>query len=370
MDDPPRFEVRREDQVCVRSHLCSWSGYGRLGLEVAKALLDDGHRVGLHPYSQDARFLAWPEWVASRLVHQSGLWRVCCNTPYTFKRHPLGAQDVAVTMWETTRLPEGCVESLNRARAVIVPSHWCATVFSACGVTVPIRVVPLGVEPDQGFRFLGPKLRPVGQFVFGTAGRLSHGGDRKGLVDVIQAFRTAFPRDPQVRLEVKCWPDCGLPEVDDSRIHYNRQPLLPSHLAGWYRNLDCYVTATRGEGFGLQPLEAMSVGTPVIAPRWSGLSEYFDSRAGWELPFDLKTTHENFFQGTGLWAVPTYEGLVETLLLARGSNHSARASGERAAKMASGFTWRNFRLNLVKALRSVNFARTLVPVHEEASDAP
>src|SRR6185312_8936542 len=120
-------------------------------------------------------------------------------------------------------------------------------------------VAPLGVEAPR------PALVPIPTTgtVFGTAGRMAHGGSRKGLNEVMAAFVAAFP-DPDlpVRLDVKCWPDC-LPRLvvpDDPRIRVITDAWTAHDLGAWYDGLTCYVTASRGEGYGLPPLEAMAHG--------------------------------------------------------------------------------------------------------------
>jgi glycosyltransferase involved in cell wall biosynthesis len=40
-----------------------------------------------------------------------------------------------------------------------------------------------------------------------------------------------------------------------------------------YRGADCFVFPSRGEGFGLPPLEAMACGTPVVASRAASIPE-------------------------------------------------------------------------------------------------
>lgn len=37
-----------------------------------------------------------------------------------------------------------------------------------------------------------------------------------------------------------------------------------TEIVGWYKNAQCFVSASKMEGFGIPPLEAMSVGCPVI----------------------------------------------------------------------------------------------------------
>ena len=50
---------------------------------------------------------------------------------------------------------------------------------------------------------------------------------------------------------------------------------IPStSLPGVYAAADCFVLPSRGEGWGRPHVEAMAMGLPVIATKWSGPSEY------------------------------------------------------------------------------------------------
>jgi glycosyltransferase involved in cell wall biosynthesis len=57
-----------------------------------------------------------------------------------------------------------------------------------------------------------------------------------------------------------------------SRIHLVGR-VADDALVTLYRGADCFVFPSRGEGFGLPPLEAMACGTPVVASRASSVPE-------------------------------------------------------------------------------------------------
>jgi alpha-1,3-rhamnosyl/mannosyltransferase len=57
-----------------------------------------------------------------------------------------------------------------------------------------------------------------------------------------------------------------------SRVHVVGR-VADDALVTLYRGADCFVFPSRGEGFGLPPLEAMACGTPVVASRASSIPE-------------------------------------------------------------------------------------------------
>jgi glycosyltransferase involved in cell wall biosynthesis len=59
------------------------------------------------------------------------------------------------------------------------------------------------------------------------------------------------------------------------QIDVIKEPYTPNQLAELLQKSDCFVFPSRGEGFGLPPLEALSTGTPVIVPNAHGIAEYF-----------------------------------------------------------------------------------------------
>jgi glycosyltransferase involved in cell wall biosynthesis len=251
-------------------------------------------------------------------------------------------------MWETTRIDPSVVANLNRAAGVIVPCHEVERWFRESGVTAPIAVVPLGYDPEV---FIPGAPQSSGRLRFGCAGRTKHGRVRKGLDEVLEAFLEAFPTDAGVELHVKCWPDCTVKTTGDPRIVVNRQSLSIESLANWYRSIDVFVSASRGEGFGLQPLQAMACGIPHIAPVWGGHRAYMTPSTGWAVDFHEEPAEGDIYGGLGNWCIPHRESLVKLMREAADDREGRRAKGREAEIRALDFTWDHAGPILVQALR-------------------
>lgn len=185
------------------------------------------------------------------------------------------------TMHEASRIPHSCVKELNKAKAIFVPSTWNADGFRESGVTRPIHIVTLGYDRMK-FWFCPKKSGPL---VFGTGGSISGAGERKEVQKVIDAFHHSAI---DARLEVKIFPWDRVDTRDDARISVIQHVWTePDQLGVWHRSLDCFVSASRGEGFGLMPLQALVCGADVIAPIFGGHATYMSTRTVHALPFTV-----------------------------------------------------------------------------------
>jgi glycosyltransferase involved in cell wall biosynthesis len=250
-------------------------------------------------------------------------------------------------MWETDRLPASAVAALNRCGLVIVPSRWGADCFRENGVKTPIEVVPLGYDPAV---FGSTSRARAAGSVFGTAGALDEGGLRKNVQRVIDLFRSAFPTEGDVRLRVKITPS-SLPVQThgDPRIDVIRRSLSPEELTEWYHSLTAYVNASFGEGFGLHLLEAMACGRPLISTRFGGVCDFFDRQVGYEVGYRLIAARNAIYSGQ--WADPNDDEMIAAMRRVSTDRDEAARLGDRAAKRAAMFTWKETARTLFDALR-------------------
>lgn len=210
-------------------------------------------------------------------------------TPKALTEHPWpdNAQgvSVALTTWETSHLPDEYVAGLDRYGAVITPS-----VFSADGMDLetPLYVVPHGIDP--GFWDRQRWVRPEQPYTFYNIGAWSA---RKNPIGLLKAYFSAFTREDDCQLvmmsgnadfnEVRSLIGrCGVPSEDlPSLLIPDRAALSEAELLQLHHDGDCFVSATRGEGFGLGAFEAAAVGNPVIMPSYGGQHQFLGSYDNW-----------------------------------------------------------------------------------------
>jgi glycosyltransferase involved in cell wall biosynthesis len=184
------------------------------------------------------------------------------------------------SMFEASRLPAGWAGRLNQARALIVPTSFVAGAFRASGVTVPIVVVPDGIDPAAYPYLTRPRRAGVTTLIVGAVYNRMYGlpglADRKHLPEGITAWQQAFDGDPQARLILKCRWGRRADFPDDPRITLVSDEERTRGIAHWYEQADVLL-ALGSEGFGLPLLEGMATGLPVIALASEGQKDSCDA---------------------------------------------------------------------------------------------
>jgi glycosyltransferase involved in cell wall biosynthesis/ADP-heptose:LPS heptosyltransferase len=346
IDGRPRRAMKR-NQVLFRAPLNGYTGYGLHACQIVTDLQQMGYDVKVRAVVINETFGPIPLNVRHNIVseEQKDEWELLLHPP----GHPCvaGKKTIYFTMWESTRLPANSVPMLNDAQCVIVPTHWNASCFSASGVEKPIRVVPLGINTKV---FHCAPMNMDGPCVFGTAGRMESGGVRKGIGQVIKLFQRAFPTEQDVRLRVKVFPDCDVAKINDPRIEFIHAYMTEEDLARWFSEITCFVSAAKGEGWGLMQHQALAVGRPLISVRYGGVAEFFTAEMGYPVDFKLVPSYD-FYSGCGLWAEPDEQHMIELMHTVYADRDTARRLGLNGAAMAAQFSWQKSSRGVVQVLR-------------------
>ena len=264
--------------------------------------------------------------------------------PHIFRPIP-GKTNVVFSMWEGGALPREIVAGLGLADRCIVPSRYCQQVWNRHGLGA--SVVQLGIAP--AFAACDP-TRPLLQTA--RALRFLWLGsklERKGWGFLAKAWQLAFSAD-NAELYVKTIGDSTLQEHFSGTVTIDQRDLDGRELVELYRSADVFVFPSYGEGFGLPALEAMATGCLVIAPAFSGLTEFVSPQTALVLELGKEVTahYGDFYRAR----FPTAQGLAVAMknayrMWGMPGLERVRTNGTELARC---FTWNRTAEQLVEAL--------------------
>lgn len=317
-------------------------GYGNSAERMVLALEAAGQQVSVEPHfiassgeSLIIHVLQRPYRLgATRIVYMQpqALWR---------KRDP-DQVTIGFTMWEDDTLPPTWDAFLDAPDAIAAPSRFCVEVITRrlreLEIQKPVYHVPLGVA-YAGFPYRRRSYDPRADIFTFLWTAVNVGDPRKGAREAIAAFQEAFPNGERVRLIMRARMG-RLGHATDPRIEW-REGLLTEHqkLELLYE-AHAYLYPSFGEGFGLQPLEAIASGLPAIVSDNSALSEYR------ELFYPVACDPEpsgilglrGIVETKGTWARPRRSELVVALRVMVQSYSAWQDFAERAAvKIRAGW---------------------------------
>jgi glycosyltransferase involved in cell wall biosynthesis len=281
------------------------------------------------------------------------------------------------TAWETDKIPAHWPELLNLMDGIIVPCNWNRDIFRKCGVTPRIEVAPHvaqfegrrpEAEPARSLKSLRERLR--GKFVFYYIGAWS---ERKAPWFALQAFLSEFGPDEPAAFVLKTgkfdltdikrsWKRLwrltatravvaserivGSAENSPEVIHLDHE-MSDEDIAWLHKTGDCFVSLTRGEGWGMGSYEAAWWGKPVIITGFGGQLDYLPADLSYHVNYTLQPVRGGrgweSYTADQLWAEP--DAAHARLLMRRvfEAGKEARARGARLKE----YVGRNFNASVI-----------------------
>lgn len=239
--------------------LSEHNGYGYATARIVESLTRLGHTV--KPSDADADVEIW--------FDQPSFWDFS-DGPYRIGYHP----------WESTLLqpantpnggPRAWADIMNECDEIWTPSPLIADWYRRFNnITVPVHVYEHGVDP-----IWTPIKRERGDGLF----KFLHVGaeaNRKGAKEAMVGYRSSFAerRGKDVILNMKMisegWSIGQLPG-----INYINKMFDIEELVDLFHDNHVFLYPSWGEGFGLNPLQALATGMPTITlPAWAPYAKY------------------------------------------------------------------------------------------------
>ncbi|MBC7357616.1 MAG: glycosyltransferase [Desulfacinum sp.] len=251
--------------------------------------------------------------------------------------------------WEESLYPADYVRRFAaRLDGVTVMSRAVKKILTDAGLPLPIRVSGLGAdhvlqtEPQPYRGDLGRSFRFL---------HVSSGFPRKGVDVLLEAYARAFSHGDDVSLVIKTFPNPHN-RVREQVEQFRKRPGSPhvvlidrdlpdAVLADIYRRCHAFVSATRGEGFGLPMAEAMLWGLPVIVTEGSGQADFCTPETAWLIRSRYAEARSHLSGPGSVWLEPDPDHLAQLLRAVYEADPEEREPRIRRARdgVRARFTW-------------------------------
>jgi len=339
-----------KNKFVISCPIDTYSGYGSRSRDLVKALINlDKYDVKVMPQRwgntpwgfiedhQDEWGFLQPHILTENLTEQPDVWAQI-TVPNEFQ--PIGKYNIGITAGiETTICAPQWLEGMNRMNLNLVSSEHAKKVFQESKfqkqdektkqvignveLTAPIEVLFEGVDITKYFASPLTPVSEIGQalnevkedFAFLFTGHWLQGDifqDRKDVGGLVKIFLESFKnksKKPALILKTMSGPtsivdrDNILKKLDALRKSVNSKNLPNIYLFHGevsddemnqlynHSKIKAMVSFTKGEGFGRPLLEFTQTKKPVIAPNWSGQTDFLNPEFASLIPGTLTNIH-------------------------------------------------------------------------------
>lgn len=334
--------------VNLYGFLSARSGLGTAGRSCARQLAAaqiPTHSIDVPPWSDAAAARRVPDFSAYRInVLQQNADDILPLARSYGTKLLQGCYNIGYFVWEMPSARPDWRHIYSYLDEIWAPSEFCRQAFQQA-TSLPVLRVPYSVE---GLETKIAHSReyfqiPTGVFAFGCIFDVSSYMERKNPLCLIEAFRREFGDSSDVLLCLK-FVNSGADHANvramsdaisgASNIRLFDKLMTESELVSFQNAIDCLVSPHRAEGFGLNLAEAMYLGKPVIATRYSGNLDFMRDDNSYLIDCALTPIPHDIgpYRKDNVWADPSGAHLGQLLRTVSGDSSGRQEKGRRAAR--------------------------------------
>lgn len=261
-----------------------------------------------------------------------------------------GKYHIGHLFWETDSLPKSWVEPCNKMNEIWTASEQQAEMIKKSGVIVPIHWFPQPIDTSKIGKITTPYVIPnfegtlfyaVFQWIerknpkalLQTYWKTFSGREDVGLL--LKTYRVTYGENEfdKIKEDIKAWKsELNLPhypKVFLSKKLVDTDSVFRIHLTG-----DCFINASRGEGWNIPSVEAMLMGKPIISINKTGIVDYLPKDTYY--PCDTKESQVTevswipWYSKDQKWLDINQKDLSDSMLSVRNDKLGAKNKGLKA----------------------------------------
>lgn len=289
-----------------------YSGYGEANRHDIAALVEAGIEVTtqIPSYCLEISDFGRLGEIANQLENRElgYLIKIIHTTPNVYKQYmEPGKYHIGRAFWETDKIPSDFANNLQLMDEIWTGSQTNADAIKRAGVTKPIFIIPEAI--DTAVPPVEPYIVPnTNDFKFYS---MFEWTERKNPGALLEAFWREFENQDGVSLTIKTYVDNFTPAkkqeikqnirrvkkrlqlIKYAPVYIFSQLMDRNQIYRFHSTFDCFVSAHRGEGWGIPQMEAMLMGKPIISTNYGGIHEHLPDDVAFKVDYKLIPLVEN-----------------------------------------------------------------------------
>ena len=243
-----------------------------------------------------------PDWTNTILIHHK-----LPNNPFSiFQPSNRPKIIIARVMIESNILPRNEIQYLkNDIDYIWVPTSWHENIYVNHGINKNKLFV---VNEPMSFKQFETKTNSA-TYRFLSVFKYEH---RKGGDILLNSYWNAFTLKDDVELIIRSYRPSWLPGTKNlenifksiakrnfgkllselAKVTWVKKELNRKEMFDLYKSASAFVLPTRGEGWCLPCVEAMSMGLPIVVTNFSGPTEYLNEKYSYPIPIHNNINHD------------------------------------------------------------------------------
>ena len=235
-------------------------GYGEASYHIIKSFKKTGFEIALEAKTADIE--------------------ISFADPGNYIFYDSSSYKIGYSAWESSEMSQYMKQNIDYCDELWGTSYWITDIYKRLFPNKVINTYQHGISESWK-----PKLRKESGKPF-TFLHIGEPFSRKDAQMVVDSFVELFGNDPNYRLVLKCHKmnttrvkhprgyDCSPAAMYDNIIEITGL-LNEEQMIGLYDQCDVFVYPSWGEGFGLQPLQALAMGIPTICvDEWADYKDF------------------------------------------------------------------------------------------------
>lgn len=252
--------------------------------------------------------------------------------------------------WETDRLPKEWTIACNGMDEIWTASEQQAEMIRKSGVVVPIHWFPQPIDTLSASYSPKPLvIKNFNGYIFYSIFQWIERKNPRALITsywkafagktnvalVIKTYGNNYSEQEfdRIKLEVEDWKKSH-PHIMYPKLFLVKKLMTAEQMWKFHNSADCYINASRGEGWCIPAVEAMLAGNSVIGIDRTGFTDYFDDKlfypCGTTTEDVVESTNISYYRSDQKWLNINSEDLVKQMLKVYNDRDAAAKVGKKA----------------------------------------